>query len=69
MTKIELRFHHRDKKNCAYYKPFGDDRAPGPSLFVDQTFVSEYFPGVDPQKARPTLILETVSAGHAGVGA
>ena len=68
MTKIELRYHHTDNGNFSYYKPVGDDRAPGPSLFVDQTFISAYFRGMDPQKARPTLILETVSGGRAGVG-
>ena len=68
MTTIELRYHHRNRKNCAYYKPAGGDRAPGPSRFVDQTFVSEYCRGVDPWKARPTLILEAVSGGRAGAG-
>ena len=61
MTEIALRFHHRNKKNCVYYKPVGDDRDRGPSVLVNQTFVSEYFRGMDPATTKPTLIVQGVS--------
>ena len=61
MTEIALRFHHRNKKNCAYYKPVDDDRDRGPSVLVNQTFVSEYFRGMDPATTKPTLIVQGVS--------
>ena len=56
-----MRFDHRDKKGCAYC-----DR--GPSLLVNQTLVSEYFRGMDPENARAALILGDAWAGRAGVG-
>ena len=73
MTEIALRFDHRDKKNCAYYRPVDyrpvhDDPARGPSLLVNQTFVSEYFRGMDPKNTSGALILGNVSAARAGVG-
>ena len=61
MTEIALRFHHRNKKDCAGYKPVDDDRDRGPSVLVNRTFVSEYCRGMDPAKANPTLIVQGVS--------
>ncbi len=68
MTKSELRFDHRDNKNCSCYRPVGEDRDRGPSLFINQTFVSGYFRGMAPENAKPTLIVGNVSTGRAGVG-
>ena len=60
-TRIELRYRpSREKKAApvAYYKPDNVDDEQGPSLFVNQTFVKGYFRGVEPQRARPILIVE-----------
>ena len=67
MTEIALRFDHRDKKNCAYYRPIDyspvhGDPARGPSLLVNRAFVSEYFRGVDPKRTRPMFIVRVVSS-------
>jgi len=47
MTETALRFDHRDKKDCACYRPIDyslvhGDPARGPSLLVNGAFVSEY---------------------------
>jgi hypothetical protein len=68
MTEIALRFHHRNEKNCACYKPVDDDRDPGPSVLVNRTFVSEYFRGLEPERARMTLIVRSAPTGRAGLG-
>ncbi len=68
MTKIELRFHHLDNGNFSYYKSVDDDRDRGPSLFVNQTLVSEYFRGMDPENTKATLIVGNASNGRTGVG-
>ena len=68
MTKIELRFHDLDNGNFSYCKPVDDGRDRGPSLFINQTFVSGYFRGMAPENAKPTLIVGNVSTGRAGVG-
>ena len=60
-TRIKLRHRPpREKKAApvAYYKPDNVDDEQGPSLFVNQTFVKGYFRGVEPQRARPVLIVE-----------
>ena len=60
-TRINLRYRpSREKKAApvAYYKPDNVDDEQGPSLFVNQTFVKGYFRGVEPQRARPILIVE-----------
>ena len=60
-TRIELRYRpSREKKAApvAYYKPDNADDEQGPSLFVNQTFVKKYLRGVEPQRARPILIVE-----------
>ena len=61
MTKIELRFDHRDEKNCSYFKPVDDHRARGPSLLVNRTAVSKYFDEMDPKNTRATLVVQDVS--------
>ena len=60
-TGIKLRYRpSREKKAApvAYYKPDNVDDEQGPSLFVNRTFVKGYFRGVEPQRARPILIVE-----------
>ena len=64
-TSIELRYRpSRERKAApvAYYKPDDVDDGQGPSLFVNQTFVKKYFRGVEPQQARPILIVESSRA-------
>ena len=65
-TRINLRYRpSREKKAApvAYYKPDNVDDEQGPSLFVNQTFVKGYFRGVEPQRARPVLIVEHFRPG------
>ena len=49
---IELRLHHSNKRGCAYYKPVDAYHKMGRSVLVNQTFVSEYFGGRQPENAR-----------------
>ena len=68
MTMIELCFDHRDKKNCSYYRPVGCrpvDHDRGPSLLVNQTFVSGFFGRLDPKNAMLTFIVQNVSSPSA----
>ena len=55
---ITLRFRPpRDTHNAAYYKPSDEDDGPGPSLWVNQSFVNEYFRGLKPEHAKLTLLV------------
>lgn len=53
---IDLRFRPpRDSNNAAYFKPVGGDGGRGPSLWVNRSFVDEYFQGVKPERAMLSL--------------
>lgn len=60
--RIELAFHHFDSV-WSYSKPVGKADEPGPSVLVNRTFVRENFRGADPERAKLTLIVESVGVG------